>query len=67
MARPKGTSRETVATSVRLTPLCMRLWEQLASRAGLNKTAYLENTIRRQAKDEGIDAEATESDKQAIS
>ena len=55
MARPKGTTRETIATSVRLTPLCVSLWEALATHAGLNKTAYLESTIRRLAKEDGVD------------
>jgi len=40
--------------SFRFTPTFQDLLDQLAKREGLTKTGYLETTIRRMAKEEGI-------------
>ena len=62
MPRVKGSGKQTVATSLRLSPLCVRLWEELAARAGLNRTAYFETTIRRLAQEHAVEDPHTESD-----
>ena len=48
------TAKETLATSLRLTPTCLELWEALAAREGLSRTGYLETTIRRLAAEKKI-------------
>ena len=50
--------KETQATSMRLTPNCLELWDELASREGLSRTGYLETTIRRLASEKKIKTEA---------
>lgn len=54
-------SRAGVATSLRISPAALSLWEQLAAREGLNRTAYLEMTLRRLAAEKGIGAEGEEA------
>jgi len=47
----------TMETSLRLTPACLELWDELASREGLSRTGYLETTIRRIAAEEKVKTE----------
>jgi hypothetical protein len=53
-ARKNGEKKETIPTSVRITPVCKELWDTLAERAGVSNTAYLETLIREKAKAEGV-------------
>ncbi len=55
--RPQST-RDTRATSLRVTPTCLELWDALASGEGLSRTGYLETTIRRLAAEKKVQAEA---------
>ena len=55
--RPQST-RDTRATSLRVTPTCLELWDALASREGLSRTGYLETTIRRLAAEKKMSTEA---------
>lgn len=55
--RPNST-RDTRATSLRVTPTCLELWDELASREGLSRTGYLETTMRRLAAEKKIKVEA---------
>lgn len=50
----KNERKETLPTSVRLTPTAQRLWEELAERMGLSKAGVLETLLREKAKAEGI-------------
>ncbi len=50
--------RSGAATSLRVSAVGLSLWEQLAARDGLNRTAYLEMTLRRLAAEKGIVVEA---------
>ncbi len=62
-SRKSGDKRETIPTSVRITPICKELWEALAERAGVSNAAYLETIIREKAKAEGIEIPAKLIDK----
>ena len=55
--RPQST-RDTRATSLRVTTICLELWDALAAREGLSRTGYLETTIRRLAAEKKVQAEA---------
>ncbi len=55
--RPQST-RDTRATSLRVTPTCLELWDALASGEGLSRTGYLETTIRRLAAEKKVKVEA---------
>ncbi len=55
--RPNST-RDTRATSLRVTPTCLELWNALAAREGLSRTGYLETTIRRLAAEQKVKVEA---------
>ncbi len=60
-ALPPGRQRspkETQATSLRVTPTCLELWDALASREGLSRTGYLETTIRRLAAEKKVKTQA---------
>ena len=46
--RPRG-AQDRRATSLRVTPTCLELWDRLAATEGLSRTGYLETTIRRLA------------------
>jgi len=50
-------ARKTLATSLRVTPACLNLWDTLAFREGLTRTGYLETTIRRIAAEKNISTE----------
>jgi hypothetical protein len=52
--RLKNEKKETLPTSVRVTPTCKRLWDALAERMGLSNAKALEVIIREKAKAEGI-------------
>lgn len=54
MTDQKKPSRETLPTSVRLSPTAMRLWQQLAKEMHLSKTGVLESAIRELARREGV-------------
>lgn len=58
MKREPTPGRETIPTSVRISPVCKLLWDGLASKLGLSNTGVLETAIRRMAKEEGIEIEA---------
>ena len=45
------------ATSIRLSPIGLGLWDQLSAREGLNRTAFLEMTLRRLAAEKNIEPE----------
>ena len=51
-------TKDTQATSLRVTPTCLELWEALAAREGLSRTGYLETTIRRLAAEKKVKTEA---------
>ena len=51
---PKREGAEKVATSIRLTQEGKRMLEELSDKAGISQTAWLETTIRREAKREGL-------------
>lgn len=55
--RPQS-NRDTRATSLRVTPICLGLWDALAAREGLSRTGYLETTIRRLAAEKKVNAES---------
>lgn len=55
MALRKGIEKkQTLPTSVRITPICRELWDELARRMGLSNAGALEIIIRDRAKAEGI-------------
>jgi hypothetical protein len=54
MPKLTGTTKQTVQTSLRITPLAMELWGKLADREGVNRPAYLEVALRRLAREAGI-------------
>ena len=56
--KPPRRTKDTQATSLRLTPTCLELWDALASREGLSRTGYLETTIRRLASEKKVKTEA---------
>jgi hypothetical protein len=60
MATTTKPQRNQVATSLKVSPVCLELWNALARKQGLNRTAYLESTIRRLAREEGLDVDAIE-------
>lgn len=49
MPRKKLPPKETLPTSVRLTPEASRLWEALAEKMGLSKAGALETILRSEA------------------
>lgn len=51
---------EQTPTSVRVSRLCLDLWQKLAEKQGLTKAKYLEVAIRRLASEEGIRSEESE-------
>ena len=53
----KAPTRNGVATSIRLSPLGLRLWNKLAETQGVNRTAYLEMLLRQTAEQKGISGE----------
>ena len=54
-AKAKATQkRGGVATSLRISPDGLKLWDRLAADHGLNRTAFLEMTLRRLAKEKGL-------------
>jgi predicted transcriptional regulator len=59
-ATKKGT-KDTIATSVRVTPLGRAIWDKLAEKMGLSATGVLETALRRMAKDEGFSLEEIEA------
>lgn len=54
---PRKDPIQRLPTSIRLTPLAKRLWELLAQRAGVSQAAWLETTIRKEARREKLKAE----------
>lgn len=52
--------RQGVPVSLRVTPLCRRLWNELAEREGQTNTGYLEFLIRQRARQIGILSEVRE-------
>jgi len=50
----KSERKETVPTSVRITPTAQRLWDVLAERMGLSKAGVLETLLREKARSEGV-------------
>lgn len=46
--------RDTVPTSVRISPTCNRLWERLSENMGVSKTAVIEFAVRALAESKGI-------------
>ncbi len=50
----KSERKETVPTSVRITPTAQRLWDVLAERMGLSKAGVLETLLREKARAEGV-------------
>lgn len=55
---PKPTPNRTgLATSIRVSPLGLKLWNQLAARHGLKRSAYLEMLLRQTATAEGISSQ----------
>jgi hypothetical protein len=55
LALRKGTEKkETLPTSVRVTPTCRQLWDELARQMGLSNAGVLEVIIRDRARVEGI-------------
>lgn len=57
MGRPKGTGRNGIATSIRVSPLCKKLWDTLSNRIGVSNTGIIEMAIRQMAAREGLDAD----------
>ena len=55
MKRGTTPGRDTVPTSVRVTPVCKQLWDGLAEKMGLSNTGVLETAIRRLAREEGVE------------
>jgi hypothetical protein len=49
-----GERKETVPTSIRITPTCKRLWDALAQEMGVSNAALMEVLIREKAKAEGL-------------
>jgi hypothetical protein len=45
---------ETTPTSIRLTPEAMALWQAVANKMGINKTAVIETMIREKAAALGV-------------
>jgi hypothetical protein len=56
----KKTGKAAMPTSIRITALCQALWGELARKEGLTNTGYLETTIRRLAREAGIDVAEVE-------
>lgn len=54
MDEKKSVARDTLPTSIRLSPGATRLWQKLAIKMGLSKTGVLETAIRQLAKTENI-------------
>lgn len=54
MARPLGSGRDTVATSIRLTRTAKQLLDDLAMRAGLSQAGMMETLIRAEARREAV-------------
>ena len=61
MPAKKGDRKETVPTSVRITPTAQRLWDELAERMGLSKAGVLETLLREKARAEGVSERETEA------
>ena len=64
----KSERKETVPTSVRVTPTAARLWDELSARMGLSKAGVLETLLRDRARAEGIptEAPAATAEKEAV-
>jgi hypothetical protein len=59
--RKKSDRKETLPTSVRITPTCQQLWDDLAEHMGLSKAGVLETLIRDRAKAEGLQVRAEDT------
>ena len=62
MNRQPTPGRKTVPTSVRISPTCKILWDRLAEKMGLSNSGVLETSIRKLAKEEGVEAEDKKSE-----
>ncbi len=63
MSHQKKTGKGAVPTSLRISAVCEKLWSILAEKNGLTKTGYLEFTIRRLAREDGINIESLDLEK----
>ncbi len=56
--KPLRRTKDKQATSLRVTPTCLELWDALAAREGLSRTGYIETTIRWLASEKKVKTEA---------